>query len=103
MNLYICQDRHITATDQPQLLFCHTCLNPVEVVSDELPFTDMDYIYHGDKLAKIESQYAGKECKAIRRANGKCIRGRNSNMLVEFENGDQVVIPARMLRKIKMQ
>ena len=102
MTQYICQDRHVSATDQAQLLFCHTCLGPVEIVDDALPFTDMDYIYHGDKLAKIESPYARKECKAVRRTDNKCIRGRNSNMLVEFENGDQVVIPARMLRKIKM-
>lgn len=32
---------------------------------------------------------------------GKCIRGRNANMLVEFEDNNKVVIPARMLRKIK--
>ena len=61
----------------------------------------MEYIYHGDKLAKLlHSPYAGKPCKAIRR-NGKCIRGRNSNMLVKFEDGKLQVIPARMLRKIK--
>ena len=101
MTQYICKDRHVSATPEPQLLSCHTCDGPVERVSDELPFTDMDYTYHGDKLAKIESQYAGKECKAVRREDNKCIRGRNSNMLVEFENGDVVVIPARMLRKIK--
>lgn len=39
-------------------------------------------------------------CKAIRK-NGKCIRGKNSNMLVEFESGLVCVILARMLRKIK--
>jgi hypothetical protein len=36
----------------------------------------------------------------MRRQNGKCIRGRNGNMLVEFE-GKRVVIMARQLRKIK--
>jgi len=61
----------------------------------------MEYIYHGDKLAKGFSQYAGKECKAVRRSDGKCIRGKNSNMLVEFEGGVKVVILARMLRKVK--
>lgn len=61
----------------------------------------MEYNYHGDKLAKIESKYAGQQCRAVRRSDGKCIRGRNSNMLVEFAGGVRVVIPARMLRKIK--
>lgn len=61
----------------------------------------MEYTYHGDKLAKAISPYAGKTCKAVRRPNGKCIRGKNSNMLVEFKNGVRVVVLARMLRKIK--
>lgn len=61
----------------------------------------MEYIYHGDKLAKLlHSPYVGMPCKAVRQ-NGKCMRGRNSNMLVEFKDGKQQVIPARMLRKIK--
>ena len=58
-----------------------------------------DYIYHGDKLAKLQSPFAGKPCKAVRRLNGKCIRGKNSNMLVLFPGGFQVVVLARMLRK----
>lgn len=61
----------------------------------------MEYIYHSDRLGKIMSPYAGQECKAVRREDGKCIRGRNSNMLVEFYGGIQVVVLARMLRKIK--
>jgi hypothetical protein len=61
----------------------------------------MEYIYLGDRLARLMgSPYAGKPCRAIRR-DTKCIRGRNSNMLVAFEDGTQQVIPARMLRKIK--
>ena len=58
----------------------------------------MDYIYHGDKLT--DAQYKKQPCKAVR-INNKCVRGANSNMLVEFENGTQVVIMARTLRKIK--
>lgn len=57
------------------------------------------YKYHGDKIAKSISPYAGKICTAIHRPDGKCIRGRNSNMLVSFD-GVPVVIPARMLRKV---
>lgn len=56
-----------------------------------------EYIDHGDKLTDIK--YKKQPCKAVR-VNGKCIRGKNSNMLVEFANGDQVVIMARMLRKV---
>lgn len=59
----------------------------------------MDYIYHGDK--HTDPKYKKKPCKAVKRADGKCIRGRNSNMLVEFETGDVVNICARLLRKIK--
>lgn len=57
-----------------------------------------DYIYRGDRLT--DDQYKGKECSAVRRPDGKCIRGANSNMLVEF-NGKKVVVLARQLRKIK--
>lgn len=59
----------------------------------------MTYIYHGDKLTDPELKK--KPCNAIKKSNGKCIRGRNSNMLVEFENGIKHVIMARLLRKIK--
>ena len=61
----------------------------------------MEYIYHGDRMAKaLNSPLIGKHCKAIR-FNGNCIRGTNSNMLVEFEKGNKQVILARMLRKVK--
>jgi hypothetical protein len=59
----------------------------------------MQYIYHGDKLT--DTKFKKQACKAVRNAAGKCIRGKNSNMLVEFANGNQVVIMARTLRKIK--
>lgn len=59
---------------------------------------EQQYIYHGDKLTSPELK--GKPCKAVRRSNGKCIRGRNSNMLVEFD-GVKAVVLARQLRKIK--
>ena len=59
----------------------------------------MQYIYHGSKDTDLK--YKKQPCKAVRNAAGKCIRGKNSNMLVEFENGDQVVIMARTLRKIQ--
>ncbi len=59
----------------------------------------MEYIYLGDKLT--DARFKRKECAAVRKDNGKCIRGRNSNMLVEFVGGETVVILARLLRKIK--
>lgn len=61
--------------------------------------SNMQYIYHGDRLT--DPAYRKQPCKAVRRQDGKCIRGRNSNMLVEFADGTQVVILARLLRKIK--
>ena len=57
-----------------------------------------EYIYKGER--QTDPLLKDKPCKALRRKNGKCIRGRNGNMLVEFE-GKKVVIMARQLRKIK--
>lgn len=56
-----------------------------------------DYIYKGDRLT--DKPYKASPCKAIRRRDGKCIRGRNGNMLVDF-NGHKVVVLARQLRKM---
>jgi len=55
------------------------------------------YKYLGDRLT--DSLYKGQQCSAIRNSRGKCIRGKNSNMLVSF-NGKPVVILARLLRKL---
>jgi len=54
-----------------------------------------EYIYLGDILT--DSELKGKECRAIRRENGKCIR-RGSKMLVVFGQTKHVVL-ARLLRK----
>ena len=62
-----------------------------------MPFTT-EYTYRGDRFTS--SNLKGKPCHAVRRPDGKCIRGKNRNMLVEFESGIHVVI-ARQLRKIK--
>ena len=59
----------------------------------------MDYIYLGDRLT--DPKYKRQPCKAVRKENGKCIRGKNGNMLVEFESGKVNVI-ARLLRKISV-
>jgi len=57
------------------------------------------YKYLGDRLTSPE--YKGKECDAVRREDGKCIRGKNGSMLVSFA-GIPVVVIGRLLRKIKI-
>jgi hypothetical protein len=54
------------------------------------------YTYRGDRMTDPELK--GQECDAIVRPDGKCIRGKNSNMLISF-NGKPVVVLARQLRK----
>ena len=55
------------------------------------------YVYRGDNLTV--KPYKDKHCAAVLRPDGKCIRGKNGNMLVSF-NGTKVVVLARQLRKI---
>lgn len=86
--------------DDPSL-FCLRCGGgTLTEVGDDLPFSSsmMEYTYKGDKISK-SGEYAGRQCRAVRRPDGKCIRGRNSNMLVQFDTGESVVVLARMLRK----
>jgi hypothetical protein len=56
------------------------------------------YIYKGDKLTA--DFWKGRGCVAVLNAKGKCIRGRNGNMLCDFD-GVKVNVLARQLRKIK--
>jgi hypothetical protein len=58
----------------------------------------MEYIYLGDR--NTADLIRKQTCSAVRR-NGKCIRGKNGSMLVQFEDGKQSVIIGRLLRKIK--
>lgn len=58
----------------------------------------MEYIYLGDKMTAPELK--NKKCKAVRRADGKCIRSRLSTMLVEFEGNTKHNVLARRLLKI---
>jgi hypothetical protein len=54
------------------------------------------YRYIGDR--NTDPGLKGQQCSAIKR-NGKCLRGKNGNMLVQF--GDRkVVVMARLLRKL---
>ena len=55
-----------------------------------------EYIYRGDKLT--DDHYKFCQCVAVRRPDGKCIRGKNGNMLVSV-GGKKVIVLARQLRK----
>jgi hypothetical protein len=57
-----------------------------------------DYVYLGDR--STAELYKRQQCNAVRRADGKCIRGKNGNMIVVFHE-KPVVVQARLLRKIK--
>ncbi|MFC2126637.1 hypothetical protein ACFLU5_17755 [Bacteroidota bacterium] len=60
----------------------------------------MDYVYQADKIAEVmDSPYIMMPCNAVKRKDGKCIRGKNANMLVEFEDGFRVVVLGRRLKK----
>jgi hypothetical protein len=56
----------------------------------------MEYVYLGDR--NTSSQLKKANCNAVRR-NGKCIRGKNGSMLVQFEDGKMHVVMGRLLRK----
>ena len=59
----------------------------------------VEYMYLGDRIT--DSLLKGNRCKAVRRADGKCIRGVNGSMLVEFTDLQlRAVVIARLLRKI---
>jgi hypothetical protein len=56
----------------------------------------MRYTYRGDRMTAPERR--GMQCDPVLRA-GKCIRGRNGNMLVVDSSGQRFVVLARQLRK----
>jgi hypothetical protein len=58
-----------------------------------------EYIYLGDRYTSPELKR--QPCRAVRQLNGKCIRGKNGSMLVEFESRSSCVVIGRLLRKIK--
>lgn len=55
------------------------------------------YLYRGDRYT--DNQYKMQPCYSVLSNTGKCIRGRNSNMLVSFQSGTVVVL-ARQLRRL---
>ena len=55
------------------------------------------YIYRGDRYTDVK--YKMQPCQPVLTSTGKCIRGKNGNMLVSFQSGTVVVI-ARQLRRL---
>ena len=55
------------------------------------------YLYRGDRYT--DDKYKMQPCLPVLSNTGKCIRGKNSNMLVSFASGTVVVL-ARQLRRI---
>ncbi len=58
----------------------------------------MEYIYLGDRWTSPE--LCRIKCNAVRRPDGKCIRGKNGNMLVMTGQGKKLVVIARLLRRL---
>lgn len=58
------------------------------------------YKYIGDSMT--DPALKGASCSAVLRADGKCYRGKNGSMLVEFAGGRQAVVIGRLLRKISL-
>lgn len=61
-----------------------------------VPVNIRQYQYIGDR--NTDPCFKNKVCKAVLRKDGKCIRGKNGNMLVVFSK-TRVVVQARLLRK----
>ena len=57
------------------------------------------YIYLGDR--QTDPALKGQVCRSVERKDGKCIRGKNGSMLVEFEGGRKANVIGRLLRKYK--
>ena len=57
-----------------------------------------EYRYMGDRFT--DPALKGRKCRAIRTLEGRCLRGKNGNMLVSFD-GTPVIVIARLLRKLK--
>jgi len=63
------------------------------------PLVDSFYTYLGDRLT--DGTLKQCRCRAVRRADGKCIRGRNGSMLVALDDGRKLVVLGRLLRKVQ--
>ena len=69
-----------------------------------VPSRIYDYRYtYTEKLYAAYGSIHGLLCNPVRRDDGKCIRGRSMNQLVEFEDGERCVVVGRRLRVNKKQ
>jgi flagellar basal body rod protein FlgG len=57
----------------------------------------MEYTYLGDRYTDLCLKR--QSFSAVRRPDGKCIRGRNGAMLITDERGRKYVVIGRLLRK----
>ena len=55
------------------------------------------YLYRGDRYT--DDKYKLQPCSPVLSNAGKCIRGKNGNMLVSFQSGSCIVL-ARQLRRL---
>jgi hypothetical protein len=55
-----------------------------------------EYVYRGDR--QTSESLRGEMCSAVRRHDGKCVRGKNGSMLVSFA-GKRTIIVGKLLRK----
>jgi hypothetical protein len=55
------------------------------------------YLYRGDRYT--DDKYKLQPCSPVLSNTGKCIRGKNGNMLVSFQSGSCIVL-ARQLRRL---
>lgn len=60
----------------------------------------MEYVYVGDRLTSPD--WRGMPVNAVRRTDGKCVRGKNGSMLVETVDGRRCVVLGRLLVKRKV-
>ena len=60
----------------------------------------MRYIYLGDKIGRFYgcTERDGQPCDPVLRPDGRVIRGRNRNQLVQWADGTHDVVPGRYLR-----
>jgi hypothetical protein len=56
------------------------------------------YVYRGDRWTAPPLR--GARCVAVRRPDGRCVRGRNGSMLVRFDGGAVHVVLGRQLRRL---
>ena len=64
-------------------------------------FSTISYNYLGDRMT--DPALKGATCTAVRRTDGKCVRGRNGSMLLFFKSGRVVVVIGRLLRKVVLE